>query len=647
MRSAAVSGRQVLRVVSTRTTAAICSRHYAQDVLVQHSGNEDDLNTLTAHTPGKPPTVSPYLADKPDGSDKKFTAAGEQPGAPQSQTPAKKRTRTSTQRRLHPVKSRSAKFERVLVHQRKSKTHAAKEAQSKIAELTARLAAAEAKNKDAEDESHKYTALKERSKELEYSLAAAQERGHELGTRLKRTAGILKKASRLETTMTKFQIVSDQLSKDVIDKTATKNRVQKLEAELAALMPKLEKAEKEVGQLTGTSERLSETQKELQFARTRLGKAEKTVASETAALKAQVAARTQGEQQARKALASELNKSTQFEKKIADVSNDYKQAQAKVMQAVRRQIAAETNLGQMTRRLGKFSREAENTRTGLIRLQAELQRYQLECDTKWEMSIVDRLLHTIKDMDNSQQRDAISKPILRLQEWLYRSDRERDNQRKNQQEVMKSMTRHEDIAKEPDILRIYSDGAQYSMSSSGGKFLIRAHVDLRVTCTDESDIASAVAPLHSYARLSRILPNSKENLGSGITELEGLALALETASILAKPNQRVVLFTDSHRHSEQHGRMWYEDPRKGESSPLKRAAKALLELEERGATVHLSWLAKDCVIIGSRLAHGLARQAAALKEPYFLELSDDYWSSMVRDDALQMARDWCYHSDTG
>ena len=247
-----------------------------------------------------------------------------------------------------------------------------------------------------------------------------------------------------------------------------------------------------------------------------------------------------------------------------------------------------------------------------------------------DLNVIARMLPSMVEPVFSRETLDAADPVTRLQNWLF--DLEGKSPEKRAQ--MDSMMRHDSLVRDGNLISIYTDGALFYGSRRG---------------------SAAIVPSLGYARLqggglNRGGFNSTEKAyTSGATELDGLTLALESAVDLVKPQQRVVIFTDYRAFADQDALvMWLEDARHN-SRTLHRTLDALKQLEKKHTQIRICWLAKDCLIQGSRLAHQGARMSAYLdnNEDTPLILSEDTWANTISTSALQAARKAVYVSDVG
>lgn len=255
----------------------------------------------------------------------------------------------------------------------------------------------------------------------------------------------------------------------------------------------------------------------------------------------------------------------------------------------------------------------------------ELAQHTKECQVEQDVKLILRLL---RPLEISEEPYAIRNPDLLLGQWTLRLKGEYDKSYdvSRVEASLKSLSRHARVAEDPDILPIYSDGSQFGSDLS----------------------AAAVAPSIPYAKLQRIAtPPDVRYTSSNVAELEGITLALEIAQDIARPQQRIVIFTDSLNHAKENAsRCWLEDPRR-ENGALTRAAKALTGLEGKGVGVSITWLAKECEVVGNRFAHRLGRIAKDLAESETFTLSNAYWTKRAQAEALKAARHHAFVSDVG
>ena len=326
---------------------------------------------------------------------------------------------------------------------------------------------------------------------------------------------------------------------------------------------------------------------------------------------------------------SEDNKRLSHERSL--IAERYQKLESNAHKTREQQKAQTSQIHQLTQKLTEVQRLQSETARDAVQLRAtgvkqdqEVAKSRKLVRALDDISTIKRLLLPVGDFD-VDPRYAMRTSALRLGYWVTRINAEGvASNRETNENLINSFLRHAKIEADPEILCVYSDGAKFSAEQTG---------------------AAAVSPSIPYARLRRL--DNGHSVSVGIFEIEGIVLALEIAMDLARPRQRVVLFTDSELHAQTDDpRAWLRDVRQ-DSEIVVRAARALKFLDAKSIRVSISWLGRDAHAEGGLYAHALARRAATMSRMKTVTLSEDFWENKARKQALDAARDHAFNSDVG
>ncbi|KAL9054869.1 MAG: hypothetical protein Q9162_003902 [Coniocarpon cinnabarinum] len=283
---------------------------------------------------------------------------------------------------------------------------------------------------------------------------------------------------------------------------------------------------------------------------------------------------------------------------------------------------AEAEATRLRKRSDGFSELVSKHEDEISKLRADARKFRGLCLNQ-DINVIKRMLPSLPDPSFDTEKPFLLDAATRLANWLAEMDGDKTAIMRTQ-----SVAKHDDIVRDSNILGIYTDGALFP--SNGNKMG-----------------SSAIIPSLGYARIQAGAQDARFPVKSGMTELDGLMLALEGAADMCKDAQQIVVFSDYDAFATHDARMtWLTDLYRDET--LRRAVDALHRLEKKKAQIRICWLARNSVE-GARLAHQAARMGAMLNrgDGVPMVLSDAKWFANMSLQSLAEARDINYLSDIG